>query len=124
MFAPQADGSHITGLAALLGPTGGYLVGFMLAAALVGWLAQREWDRRWLGTLVAFVGGTVVIYVFGLPWLYISLINLHVPNTLNYTLAHGLYVFLIGDTAKAIFAAVLLPVVWRLVAPKKSPSAE
>jgi biotin transport system substrate-specific component len=124
VFAPQANGSHITGLAALLGPTGGYLVGFVLATALVGWLAQRDWDRRWLGTLVAFVGGTVVIYLIGLPWLYISLINLHVPDTLNYTLAHGLYVFLIGDTAKAIFAAVLLPVVWRLVAPKKSPSAE
>ena len=51
VFAPQANGCHITGLAALLGPTGGYLIGFILAAAFVGWLAQREWDRKWLRTL-------------------------------------------------------------------------
>jgi biotin transport system substrate-specific component len=124
VFAPQANGSHITGLAALLGPTGGYLVGFIVAAAFVGWLAQREWDRKWLRTLVAFVGGTVVIYAIGLPWLYVALSNLHVPNTLQATLAGGLYPFLIGDALKAIFAAVLLPLVWRLTGPKKTPAAE
>jgi biotin transport system substrate-specific component len=124
VFAPQANGSHLTGLAALLGPTGGYLVGFILAAAFVGWLAQREWDRKWLRTLVAFVGGTVVIYAIGLPWLYVALSNLHVPNTLQATVAGGLYPFLIGDALKAIFAAVLLPLVWRLTGPKKTPAAE
>jgi biotin transport system substrate-specific component len=124
VFAPQANGSHITGLAALLGPTGGYLVGFILAAAFVGWLAQREWDRKWLRTLLAFLSGTVVIYAIGLPWLYIALTNLHVPNALQATLTGGLYPFLVGDTLKAIFAAVLLPIVWRLVGPKTKGTAE
>lgn len=119
VFAPQANGTHLTGVPALLGPTGGYLVGFIFAAALVGLLAQREWDRRWFGTLVAFVAGTVVIYAFGLPWLYVSLNNLHVANPLEATLNGGLYPFLIGDSIKAILAAVILPVTWRLVGPKK-----
>jgi len=124
VFAPQANGSHLTGLAALLGPTGGYLIGFILAVAFVGWLAQREWDRKWLRTLLAFVGGTVLIYAVGLPWLYVVVNNLHVPNPLQYTLANGLYVFLIGDALKAIFAAVLLPVVWHFAGPKKMAAAE
>jgi biotin transport system substrate-specific component len=124
VFAPQADGSHLTGLAALLGPTGGYLIGFILATAFVGWLAQREWDRKWLRTLLAFVGGTVAIYAIGLPWLYVALNNLHVASPLQATLAGGLYPFLIGDALKAIFAAVLLPVVWRLVGPKKKAAAK
>jgi biotin transport system substrate-specific component len=67
VFAPQPDGSHLGGVASLLGPTGGYLVGFILASAFVGWLAQREWDRKWLRTLLAFVGGTVLLYAIGLP---------------------------------------------------------
>jgi biotin transport system substrate-specific component len=124
VFAPQANGTHLTGLAALLGPTGGYLIGFIFAAALVGLLAQREWDRKWVGTLVAFVIGTVVIYAFGLPWLYVALSNLHVPNPLQATLTGGLYPFLIGDSIKAILAAVILPVTWRLVGPKKKTPAE
>jgi biotin transport system substrate-specific component len=124
VFAPQANGGHIAGLAALLGPTGGYLLGFIIASAFVGWLAQREWDRKWLRTLLAFVGGTVLIYAVGLPWLFVSLNNLHVPNALNATLTGGLYPFLIGDALKAILAAVILPLVWRLGGPKKSAVAE
>jgi len=124
VFAPQANGGHITGLAALLGPTGGYLLGFIIASGFVGWLAQREWDRKWLRTLLAFVGGTVLIYAVGLPWLFIGLNNLHVPNALNATLTGGLYPFLIGDALKAILAAVILPLVWRLGGPKQKAAAE
>jgi biotin transport system substrate-specific component len=124
VFAPQADGSHITGIAALLGPTGGYLIGFLLATAFVGWLAQREWDRKWLRTLLAFVGGTVLIYAVGLPWLYVALSNLHAPNPLQATIAGGLLPFLIGDAIKAILAAVILPVVWHAVGPKKKAAAQ
>jgi biotin transport system substrate-specific component len=124
VFAPQANGSHITGLPALLGPTGGYLIGFILAVAFVGWLAQREWDRKWLRTLIAFVGGTALIYAVGLPWLYVVLTNLRVPSPLQATLAGGLYPFLLGDALKAIFAAVLLPVVWHFAGPKKKAAAE
>jgi biotin transport system substrate-specific component len=124
VFAPQANGSHITGVAALVGPTAGYLFGFILAAAFVGWLAQREWDRKWLRTLLAFVGGTVLIYAIGLPWLYVALTRLNVPNPLQATLTGGLYPFLIGDAIKAVVAAVILPLVWRLGGPKKSAVAE
>jgi biotin transport system substrate-specific component len=115
VFAPQADGSHLTGTSAVFGATGGYLIGFIFAAALVGWLAQREWDRRWVGTLLAFVAGTAVIYAFGLPWLFVSLRNLHVVHPLQATLTGGLYPFLVGDALKAIIAAVGLPIAWRLV---------
>jgi biotin transport system substrate-specific component len=124
IFAPQADGSHVTGLPALLGPTGGYLIGFIIAAAFVGWLAQREWDRKWLRTLLAFVGGTILIYAVGLPWLYVALTNLHVPNAFQATLTGGLYPFLIGDAIKAILAAVILPLVWRVVGHGKKAAAE
>ena len=120
VFAPQANGSHVTGLAALVGPTGGYLIGFIIGAAFVGWLAQREWDRKWLRTLLAFAGGTVLIYAVGLPWLFVALNELHAPNPLQETLAGGLYPFLIGDTLKALFAAALLPLTWRLIGPKRS----
>lgn len=117
VFAPQPDGSHLTGVVALLGPTGGYLLGFILAATFVGWLAQREWDRKWLRTLLAFVGGTVLIYAVGLPWLYHALVDLGVADPLQATLKGGLYPFLIGDAIKAILAAVILPLVWRLAGP-------
>ena len=124
VFAPQADGSHITGIAALLGPTGGYLIGFILASAFVGWLAQREWDRKWLRTLLAFVGGTVLIYAVGLPWLYHALVGFHVADPLQATLKGGLYPFLIGDAIKALLAAIILPLVWRLAGQGKKPIAE
>jgi biotin transport system substrate-specific component len=119
VFAPQTNGTHITGLAALIGPTGGYLVGFVLAAAFVGWLAQREWDRKWVRTLLAFLGGTVLIYAVGLPWLFVALGRLGAPDPLQATLAGGLYPFLIGDTIKIVLAAIILPLVWRLVGPTK-----
>ena len=57
------------GLAVLAGPTGGYLVGFVLAAALVGYLAERGWDRSPLSTALAMLAGNVLIYLPGLAWL-------------------------------------------------------
>jgi biotin transport system substrate-specific component len=53
----------------LTGPTGGYIVGFCCAAALVGWMAQQRWDRRFNSAVAAMLTGNVVIYLFGLPWL-------------------------------------------------------
>ncbi|MFB0516100.1 MAG: biotin transporter BioY, partial [Candidatus Neomarinimicrobiota bacterium] len=57
------------GVAYFLGPTGGYLVGFVFAAALTGLLAERGWDRRVGSTLIAMLIGTVAIYAAGLAWL-------------------------------------------------------
>jgi biotin transport system substrate-specific component len=97
-------------------PSGGYIVGFVFAAALVGFLASRRWDRRWYGTVVAFLAGSAVMYAFGLPWLYVSMLNLHQPDALGFTVQHGLLVFLIGDAIKAAVAGVLLPLAWKAAA--------
>ncbi len=56
------------GIARLLGPTGGYLIGFVAAAFVVGWLAERGWDRRLWTAVLAMVIGNITIYIFGLPW--------------------------------------------------------
>jgi biotin transport system substrate-specific component len=96
------------GLAVLLGPTGGYLAGFLPAAWAVGALAERGFDRSLPRTLLAFAIGNVIIYLFGLLWL-----SRFVPWP--GTLAAGITPFLIGDAIKAILAALLLPGAWKLL---------
>ncbi|HSK16575.1 MAG TPA: biotin transporter BioY [Gaiellaceae bacterium] len=92
------------------GATGGYLVGFVVAAALVGWLSQRRWDRRFNSSVAAMLCSSVVIYLFGLPWLA------HTQNLdLEATLTHGLYPFVVGDVVKLYLAGLLLPSAWKLV---------
>jgi biotin transport system substrate-specific component len=92
------------------GATGGYLIGFTVAAALTGALAERGWDRRFSSAIGAMLTGSVVIYLFGLIWLSRSL------NTgLTKTLELGLYPFVPGDLVKLYLAAAALPVAWRLV---------
>jgi biotin transport system substrate-specific component len=67
----------------------------------------------------------VIIYAVGVPWLYFYVSSLHVPNALQYSLVNGLYPFLIGDSIKAILAAILLPLVWHFAGPdKKARTAE
>jgi len=92
--------------------SGGYIVGFLFAAALVGWLATRRWDRTWYGTVVAFLGGSAVMYLFGLPWLYLT-VGVHQADPVGFTLQNGLVVFLIGDAIKAALAGILLPLAWK-----------
>ena len=95
------------GLDVIAGPTGGYILGFIVSAALVGWLSEREWDRKILKALATFAGGTLVVFAFGLPWLAWSL-GIGVDLTLEY----GLWPFVIGGAIKAIIAAALLPLAW------------
>ena len=97
------------GLAYMLGGTGGYLVGFVFAAALCGWLAERGWDRNAMTTAAAMLLGNIVIYVPGLLWLGI-LFGWDKP-----ILAWGLTPFLWGDLAKLVLAAGLLPGIWWLI---------
>jgi biotin transport system substrate-specific component len=115
VFAPQTDGSHLTGAAAFASPSFGYIIGFVLSAAVVGYLASRRWDRRMPMAVVAFVIGSLAIYAVGLPWLAVALSHLGVPQNqlLSTTLSNGLYPFLIGDAIKAVIAGALLPVAWR-----------
>lgn len=104
--------------------SGGFIVGFVFAAPLVGWLAQREWDRKWLGTALSFLAGTVVMYAFGLPWLFASLDGYGAgvwQDTMGYsslleaTIGAGMLPFLLGDVLKALLAAALIPLAWRAV---------
>lgn len=118
VFAPNATGSHDTGLAVLRATsfTGGYLWGFVFAAAVVGWLARRGWDRSFRSSIGAMLLGSIAIYSAGVPWLYHALPPTieGTPVTLETALSFGLYPFIIGDTLKLLVAAGLLPLAWRL----------
>jgi biotin transport system substrate-specific component len=108
VLAPNADGTHDTGSAILTlsaaGATGGYLLGFVAASSLTGWLARRGWDRTWRSAIGAMFLGEVVIFAMGIPWLMASL-EIGVRKALVY----GLYPFVIGDALKLLAAAALLP---------------
>jgi len=97
------------GLAYMLGPTGGYLAGFVAAAALCGALAERGWDRRVVPTLAAMLAGNLLIYACGLLWLGL-LLGWDKP-----LLQWGLLPFLPGDLLKIALATAALPGAWRLL---------
>ena len=96
-----------SGLSVILGATGGYIVGFLVAGALVGRLAELGWDRRIVGALGAMAIGNVVIYLIGVPWLMVV-----AHYDLATGIANGLTPFLIGDGIKLILAAAAFPVAW------------
>jgi len=102
------------GMAVLFGPTGGYLIGFVAAAYVVGTLAERGWDRRAGTTVLAMVLGNLVLYAAGLIWLTCWA---HVlGNALGGgVLAIGLVPFLAGDILKILLAVALLPTGWKLI---------
>jgi biotin transport system substrate-specific component len=103
-------GGASSGAAVLFGASGGYIIGFIFAAALTGWLAQSNWDKKYLGAAVSFVAGGVVIFAFGLMGLSMAL-NLGLQDTL----AGGLYPFAITEILKAALATALIPSTWKLV---------
>jgi biotin transport system substrate-specific component len=97
-----------SGLPYIVGPTAGYLAGFMPAAFATGWLAEMGWDRsvfRWLGAMVA---GNLVIYAFGL-----SVLSFYLG--LPAAIERGVMPFIPGDIIKIVVAALALPGAWRLV---------
>jgi len=98
-----------SGIGVLAGTTGGYIIGFIFAAAFTGWLAQRDWDKKFLGAALSFLGGTAVTFVFGLAWLAIV-----TGGTLEQVLAWGLYPFIIGGLIKAGIAAAVIPATWKI----------
>src|SRR5215211_8709207 len=109
-----ADGNG--GWDVLTGPTGGYIVGFVLAAVLTGWLAEQRWDRRFASAVAAMLTGNVVIYLVGLPWLAEK-----IDAGFETTLEQGLYPFVVGDLLKLYLAGALLPSAWKLVERLKAP---
>ncbi|QKS14434.1 biotin transporter BioY [Curtobacterium sp. Csp1] len=106
---------HTGGFAALVSPSFGYVIGFVVAAGVVGWLAERDWDKHFLRAGAAMLIASAVPFVFGLPWLAVVLGQLGAPNDLQSVLAAGLYPFIVGGVAKALIAAGVLPLAWKLV---------
>ena len=109
------------GLVYMMGTTGGYLVGYALATVLLGTLARRGWDRNVGWMALAMLLGNVVLYVPGVAWLHVLVVNgLFQPDTYatawDQTLVWGLTPYLIGDAMKLALAALLLPALWKLVA--------
>jgi biotin transport system substrate-specific component len=97
------------GIAYMMGPTGGYLIGFVVAAALTGFLAEKGWDRRMSTTFIAMLLGNLLIYVPGLIWLG-NVVGWDKP-----VLEWGLTPFLFGDLAKIVLAMIVLPAAWKTV---------
>ena len=96
------------GIATIIGPTGGYLVGFLPAAYIVGLLSKKGWDRKVWTTATSMIIGNVIIYLAGITWLsgFVGWDNV---------LQLGLIPFLIGDGAKIALATLLLPTGWKLI---------
>jgi biotin transport system substrate-specific component len=103
------------GIPWMIGPTGGYLVGFVIAAWVVGRLCERGWDRNVFKTACAMVTGNVCIHVLGIVWLSCLAVASGSGFSLGRVLSVGVYPFVIGDVIKIILAAVLLPCGWKLL---------
>lgn len=97
------------GLPILVGPTGGYLAGFIAAAYVVGMLAEKGWDRRISTTILAMMLGNIIIYTFGM----FGLMAFTGPN--KTVLIAGLYPFIVGDCLKIALAAMILPAGWKIL---------
>lgn len=100
------------GLLRLLGPTGGYLMSYPIAAFLVGYLAERGFDRRYVTAFLAMLAGLVVIYASGALWLglFVGRSPIGFATALNL----GVYPFVVADLMKLLVAASVLPGLWRL----------
>jgi biotin transport system substrate-specific component len=109
------------GPAVLAGPTGGYLWGFVVAAALVGWLAERGFDRKASTMLIATFLGAAILYVPGIAWLTSWLMQtktMEFGTALQAALVGGLYPFILGDVVKAAIAGLGFPAAWTMVKPR------
>jgi biotin transport system substrate-specific component len=109
VFAVVPGGS--TGTSLILGPTAGYLIGFVFAAAWIGTLSQKRWDRNWLKTGLAFASGHVIIFFFGVLWLAQF-------TGFKKAIVVGVLPFLIGDVVKIAVAMGTLPSLWKLAKPE------
>jgi biotin transport system substrate-specific component len=103
------------GMSVVFGSTGGYLIGFIFAAALVGRLAELGWDRKIGGALGATTLGTAVIYAIGVPWLALA-----TGQSLAWAIQNGLVPFLALDIIKLVAAAAVFPAAWWVVGRRPS----
>jgi biotin transport system substrate-specific component len=102
--------------ARLLGPTGGYLLAYPVAAFLTGWLASRGFDRRYWSSLAAMLVGLFTLFAGGVLWLaYFAAPTTGHPIGVSAALATGFYPFIAADLAKIALASGVLPVAWKLL---------
>ncbi len=94
----------------ILGATGGYIIGFIVAAAVAGRLAELGWDRHIVGSIGAMLVGNIAIYAFGAPWLAVV-----THRSLGDAIAVGVAPFLLWDAIKIVAAAAVFPAAWWLV---------
>lgn len=106
VFAEGKQGVDI-----ILGVTGGYLVGFVVASAIVGRLAELGWDRNLVGATGAMLIGSAAIYAIGVPWLAVTAFD----GDLRVAVEQGLAPFLLWDAVKLAFAAATFPIAWWFV---------
>ena len=101
----------------LLGPTGGYLMAYPLAAFVTGYLAERGFDRRYVTSVLAMLAGLAIIFASGVLWLglFARTLTGSTPVGMQAALATGLYPFLLPDMIKLAIAAGFVPALWRVV---------
>jgi biotin transport system substrate-specific component len=100
----------------LLGPTGGYLISYPIAAFVTGYLAERGFDRRYSTSVLAMAAGLVIIFAFGVSWL--ALFARPAAVGFDAALRAGFYPFLLGDVFKIFLGAAALPAIWKLTGRK------
>lgn len=98
------------GVEALFGATAGYLFAFLVSSYVVGLVAKQLSTRKFINVFVGFFLGTFLIYFFGATWL-----AFYTGNDLAYGISKGVLPFVLGDIVKALLAASLLPVTWKLI---------
>ena len=109
LFLPfYADGE--SGWDVIWGASGGYIIGFIVAAYVIGWMAEHGADRHVGLAFLAFVLGQLVIFAFGLAGLKIS-----VEESWGWTIHNGFVIFIVGGLVKAAIGAIALPGAWRIV---------
>jgi biotin transport system substrate-specific component len=108
-----ADGGH--GLDRIVGATGGYLVGMLVATFVLGQLARFRLDQKFLTALPSMLVGTIITFSFGLIWLH-----QYTGQTWSWTFEKGLTPFIVGEVLKIAIAGTSLPAIWRVVNRKNS----
>jgi biotin transport system substrate-specific component len=99
----------------LLGPTGGYLMSYPVAALVTGYLAERGFDRRYFTSVLAMLAGLLIVYACGAIWLGVFARTGSAPMGIQAALAAGVYPFIAADLVKLVVAAVILPGFWVLL---------
>jgi len=109
IFAPSATSPN-HGIDRIMGATGGYLIGMLLASLVLGYLAERKADQKFITSYPALLLGEIVIFGFGLVWLHNSL-----DLSWSKTISLGFTPFILGEALKIVIVGTSLPLIWRKI---------